>query len=408
MNEERISYEELRQIVFDYFKEKQGIQLSSISIDYLKNKMTGETLNNSHPFFVMKNEMGETRFDITKEDIQKIFDSYLADKGYKLTSIEYGYGVGFKYKQNPEIDSRKEEKIELDITYDGRMDYTTLRKMIFDYYKENKGIQLSSISIDYLKNKMTGETLNNSHPFFVMKNGMGETRFDISQEEMQEILKSYLSKMNYELTDLKFDSSVEFKYKQGKQHEKENSHDRTELGVKINEFGEIIRNVQGEHSLLQSNAPHFEPPKEKKEEYRNEPLPVKDQELERMVREKRKFTILQRERAMNDAQKAKNCSAIMAGICILGAAVAVYFNRQDINQVLQNELNAIYSWDTLGQYIQDLGPLTTLLTAGTGAFMAKYIKHSKKLKQAQNEFVDFNASLENEQILGGNENAKSR
>lgn len=132
------------------------------------------------------------------------------------------------------------------------------------------------------------------------------------------------------------------------------------------------------------------------------------EELARMARENRKFTILQRERAMSDAQKAKNRSAIMAGICILGAAVATYFNGQDINTVLQHELNAIYSWEALGQYLQDLGPMTTMLAAGAGAFVAKYFKNSRKFKQAQNEFIDFNASLENTQTLGGNENAKSR
>lgn len=119
------------------------------------------------------------------------------------------------------------------------------------------------------------------------------------------------------------------------------------------------------------------------------------QELARMEREKRRFTILQRERAMNDAQRAKNRSAILAGVCILGAAVAVYFNGQDINQVLQHELNAIYSWEALGQYLQDIGPMTTILAAGAGTFFAKYLKNSRKFKKAQQEFVDFNASLEN-------------
>lgn len=130
--------------------------------------------------------------------------------------------------------------------------------------------------------------------------------------------------------------------------------------------------------------------------------------LSYQTNEKRKFSILKRERAMSDAQKAKNKSAIMAGICILGAAVAIYFNGQDINTVVQHELSAIYSWEALGQYFQDLGPMTTMLAASAGAFVAKYFKNSKKLKQIQNEFIDFNASLENTQTLGGNENAKSR
>lgn len=419
MNEDfngRISYEELRQIIFDYFKKNQGIELGSTSIDYLKGKLMGN--DDPRPFFIIHNEFGETRFDISKEDIQKVFGSYLASKGCELSSIEYGSSVGFKYKQNPEIDRSKEEKVELDITYDGKMEYTALRQMIFDYYKENKGIQLGSISIDYLKSKMTGGSFNNNQPFFIMKDEMGEKRFDIPQEEMQEILQAYLAKKNYELTDLKFGSSVEFKYKQGKQPEKTAEQERTGLGVRINESGEIIRDGVAPASthLVAEDVPHFEPPKEEAQQEMTQPAqsqPVQDdsmQQLARMEREKRKFTILQRERAMSDAQKAKNRSALLAGVCILGAAAAVYFNGQDINQVLQHELNAIYSWEALGQYLQDLGPMTTLLAAGAGGFIAKYFKNSRKFKQAQQEFVDFNASLENTNTneLGGNENAKSR
>lgn len=376
MNEDlngRISYRELRQIIFDYFKKNQGIELGSTSIDYLKGKLMGN--DDQGPFFIIHNEFGETRFDISKEDIQKILNSYLVSKGCELSSIEYGYDVGFKYKQNPEIDRSKEEKVELDITYDGKMDYTALRQMIFDYYKENKGVQLSSISIDYLKSKLTGG--NNTQPFFIRKDEFGETRFDIPQEEMQQILREYLAKKNYELTDLTFGSSVEFKYKQGKQQEKKVEQDKTGLGVRINESGEIIRNgsVSTSEHLVAEDVPHFEPPKvdlgatleQTSEPKKVESMSVKDEALERMAREKRKFTILQRERAMSEAQKGKNRSAIMAGLCILGAA-------------------------------------------GAGGFIAKYFKHSRKFKQARNEFIDFNNSLENvnAEELGGNENAKSR
>ena len=133
----------------------------------------------------------------------------------------------------------------------------------------------------------------------------------------------------------------------------------------------------------------------------NQSLETADDELLRFKREERKFTILQRERTMNSEQKAKNKSAILAGMCILGAAVAVHFNNLDINTVIQHELNAIYSWEALGQYFQDLGPLTTLLCAGASSFIAKYFKHSKKYKQACEEFIDFNASLENNFTKGG-------
>jgi len=216
-------------------------------------------------------------------------------------------------------------------------------------------------------------------------------------------------KINYELDGM--DSSQQFievtqryfgnvSYEQ--QKKKEN--------VGIDEFNQINRDGNiSDGQVVVEDVPTFESPKETNVVVNSQPTKMTpEEELAKMARENRKFTILQRERAMSDAQKAKNRSAIMAGLCILGVSVAVYFNGQDINTVLQHELNAIYSWEALGQYLQDLGPLTTLLSAGAGGFIAKYFKNSRKFKQAQNEFVDFNASLENAQTLGGNENAKSR
>lgn len=183
-------------------------------------------------------------------------------------------------------------------------------------------------------------------------------------------------------------------------------------GYEINEFGEIIRNNPESHQPIADDIPHFEPPEAKETQEKQQPVSSNaSEELARMARESRKFTILQRERAMDDAQRGKNRAAIMAGICMLGAISSVAFQYPDlsqINQCIQHELNAFYSWEALGQYFQDLGPLTTLLCTGVSVFFIKYLKDSRKLKQAQNEFIDFNAALENEQTLGGVENAKSR
>ena len=429
MNEEtntnlkgKINYSSLRQVIFDYFKQTQGLELGSVSIGYLQDKLAHSS--EPRPFFIVNGEFEETRFDISKEDIEKVFKSFLASKGYELTSsLEFGdYDtITFTYKSNSEIKNemnKPENKVELDLTYDGSIKYEDLRQIIFDHYKNTKGIELGSISIDYLQNKLTGQ--NSNQPFFIKKDKFGETRFDIPQEEIQEILKSHLASKGYELTELNYDNRVEFKYKKVKKNEQE----KTVNGVQINESGEIIRDGKASSLQLEGDVPHFDPPKNEslskeqskvllkqvKTEQKVEPMHVKDDELERMAREKRKFTILQRERAMSEAQKGKNRSAIMAGICIVSAVAAVHFNGQDVNQILQHELNAIYSWESLGQYIQDLGPLTTLLAAAAVEFINKYMKHSKKLENAQHEFEDFNASLENTNVqkLGGNENAKSR
>ena len=419
MNEEtntnlkgKINYSNLRQIIFDYFKQTQGIELSSISIGYLQDALISG--NSNRRFFIRNDGFGKARFDIPKEDIEKIFKSFLASKGFELTSgLEYEQHdtIKFAYKPNPNIKNemnKPENKVELDLTYNGSIQYEDLRQIIFDHYKRTQGVELGSISIGYLKEKLNGG--NSNQPFFIRNDGFGETRFDIPKEEIQEILKLYLASKGFELTGLEYAGNVKIKYKEVKKNEQEKKID----GVQINESGEIIRDGKATSLQLEGDIPHFEPPKNdtlsEEESKKVEPMPVKDEPLERMAKEKRKFTILQRERAMSESQKGKNRSAIMAGLCILGATVAVYFNGQDVHQVLQHELNAIYSWEALGQYIQDLGPLTTLLAAGAGGFIAKYFKHSKKFKQAQNEFIDFNNSLENvnTEELGGNENAKSR
>lgn len=133
-----------------------------------------------------------------------------------------------------------------------------------------------------------------------------------------------------------------------------------------------------------------------------------EEELTQMAREDRKFTILQRERAMSDAQKAKLKSALIAGGCFLGASINSHFSGLNFNTVMQQQLELAYSWDTLGAYVKDLGPMTTMLTVSGAVFFAKYFADSNKFKKAQNEFIDFNASLENTETLGGNENARTR
>lgn len=184
-----------------------------------------------------------------------------------------------------------------------------------------------------------------------------------------------------------------FKYKKLKKNEQEK---KVEVSETIND---------------EDVTPSFAPDEETSYiESPKEPIIVRDEELIKMAREKRRFTILQRERAMDEAQRGKNRSAVMAGLCILGTIVSIYFNDQDIHQVIQHELNSFYSWEAFDQYIQDLGPLTTLLIAGSGGFISNYLRHSRRLKKAQQELEDFNASLENNSVeeLGGNENVRKR
>lgn len=141
------------------------------------------------------------------------------------------------------------------------------------------------------------------------------------------------------------------------------------------------------------------------------------EELRRYAREGRHLTIVRKERAIDETKKAKNRSAILAGIFFMGTAASILVGGQDVSQVLQHELNALYSWDGLKQYINDLGPLTTTLTAGVVAFSIKYVNNAKKLEKLKNELSDFIDSKEilnivtellNNQTFEGQNNDKSR
>lgn len=380
-----ISYEDLRQIIKDFYLERYGIQLSTISIDYLKPQL----MNNAtiQPFFIMNHELGEKRFNISNEEIELILRDYFAKKNFDILDLSYGYKVNIKYKIGVDkakveetINNSEEVNDKSHIPFVAKYTYEDLRQMVFDVYKEKYGIDLQSISIDYLKSYLI--TDKPSQDFFIMKENDIESRFTIPKDDLIEMFKEYLKVKGCELTDIKFRDYIEFEY-----------------------LSKNVRQVKEEQFASyqeKANEPviHEEPVDLKNEEILVEAKNDKKVQLEtsdeltRMAREHRKFTILQRERAMTEAQKAKNKASLMAGLCILGAAVTVYFNGQDANQVLQTQLDAIYSWEALVQYFKDLGPLTTLLSTGAAAFIAKYLKNSKKLKNAQNEFIDFNNSLE--------------
>lgn len=395
-----ITYDKLREIIFNYFKKNLNLEVSSISNDYLLQKLAG--FNEVQPFFIIHNEFGDTRFDLSKEQMEQFLREYLAHQNYELSGVEYRTkDISITYKECPNLSQTYNEKINLDMTLNSTIDFNQLRDIIVEYLKKTRGIEVSTISIDYLRKKLAG--FESTQPFFIIRNEIGESRFDIPKEEIIAILREYLASFNYKLEEVQFGYRVDLKYK---------------LEIKSKEEKEVVKESNDldtdtieEDKVLQNEEPSPTPSNTEEDSLPEfDSIPVVDEELEQMAREHRTFTILQRERAMSDAQKAKNRSAIMAGLCILGAAIAIYFNGQDPNQVIQHELGAIYSWEALGQYLQDLGPLTTLLSAGAGGFVYRYFKNSKKFKQKQNEMIDFSRSLENTdpEEFGGIGNAKSK
>ena len=125
-------------------------------------------------------------------------------------------------------------------------------------------------------------------------------------------------------------------------------------------------------------------------------------------RQERRFNILQRERLANNEM---NRYMLMTGGCILGVGAAIYFNQnmdiqQLYQQLMQQQLNALFSWESLLQYFEQLGPLISLLGVSAGAYLARAGISFGRRQQARRELRDFDTMYgEN---LGGNNNARTR
>lgn len=381
----KLNYSELRQIIVDFYQNRYGIKLSTISIDYLKHQLITNSKN--QPFFIINGEYGEKRFDLSKEEIREILKYHLAKDDYELVDLSFDYDIMYSYRSNPNIKEQVEKEIltrslvsdKSEIPFNGKMNYEDLRNIIFDFYKTIYGIELNSISIGYLIDYLKND--NNKQHFFIINTDGHESRFTIPKDDIIRMLVRFLNEKGYGVKSIDFKELVEFEY--------------VTIKAKNFKLSEIADNFHNKDDITREESPIFHDEDSSINEENFEPIyesPV--EELARMAREDRKFTILQRERAMTDAERARTRSAVLAGMCILGAAATIYFSGQDVTQVLQNEVKAIYSWEALAQYIKDLGPLKTLLTSAAGVFVARYFRNSRRLRQAQNEFIDFNSSLE--------------
>ena len=304
----------------------------------------------------MNNEFGEMRFDIPKEDIQKILESYIENKNYELKEINYGNNVEFKYRfNNKKVEPEKENEVKTDdfskMQQDSqRMSLPTSNDVKHFELPEKTKIKNVSQSTNIYEIAEAIQELNPTAEIRVGKIGLDSRASERFYSSLP-IEKLVLPEGFY------------YNEKNGVTN-KNNTNSGLYCSLDVEDLSLANEEMLMPKKSKNSKENFFE--KENPKSTMNDSM----NELARMTREKTKFTILQRERSMNEAQNIKNKSSLMAGICILGAIVAAYFNGQDMNQVLQTELNSIYSWRALGHYLQDLGPITTLLSAGASGFIS--------------------------------------
>ena len=132
-----ITYDKLREIIFNYFKKNLNLEVSSISNDYLLQKLAG--FNEVQPFFIIHNEFGDTRFDLSKEQMEQFLREYLAHQNYELSGVEYRTkDISITYKECPNLSQTYNEKINLDMTLNSTIDFNQLRDIIVEYLKTQR------------------------------------------------------------------------------------------------------------------------------------------------------------------------------------------------------------------------------------------------------------------------------
>lgn len=158
----------------------------------------------------------------------------------------------------------------------------------------------------------------------------------------------------------------------------------------VDHIQEFVQNI--EERAEESKKKYLEQLSNQNYKPREYETPVREMEVRKDLVARRRFEIINRERQLDDSRKKQTRSLIFAGLCILGATAAIYFNPTNPDEVIKNEVQAIYSWEAAVEYIKDLGPLVSLLSAGTAGFIAKYIKQEAKEKQIQGELDDLNTA----------------
>lgn len=452
-----IDYSAFAAIISEYYSHKYDIVLdNNIAIGrYINLHYTDNPEKNNQIYLTtIRTSTGEGKFCVSEEDIVNIFKKYLDEKGYTLDTINFEENeIKYTYKTKTS-DVSIPEPAEIDITYSTKFSYDFLRGMIVNYYKNTQGIELEFPSIDYFERKLKKGNDSYSYPYFSFKDSLGnKVEFDISIEEIEKIIVEHYAKLGESIeikpNSLLFNNFVNLTYKINKdkidkkekvvptladtktlEEEKPNvdfeypdetiEKEKT-APFKNNPFegtnadfeypDDIITKQLEETFKLTEKGPKKELEEQSKEtEKENEPkkeldgepkepekeneIPVREEELRRAKREGRRFWIIQRHRALNEAEKKQIVSGICAGLCFLGLSAAIFFNPAEANRVLQDEIKMIYSWEAVVQYFKDIGPLETLLAAGAGTFIATYLRSKKEAKKIQGELEDFWESLE--------------
>ena len=119
----------------------------------------------------------------------------------------------------------------------------------------------------------------------------------------------------------------------------------------------------------------------------------------------RHFTIVAKEKELDQAASRRGRNAVMAGACIMAAAGAALLHDANIMVSVEQMLS---SWEGFAQTFIDMGPISNVLTASASLFMARYFRRTREYHKIENQIQNLNDAYDESLIKGEDNDARSR
>ena len=119
----------------------------------------------------------------------------------------------------------------------------------------------------------------------------------------------------------------------------------------------------------------------------------------------RHFTIVAKEKELDQAASRRGRNAVMAGACIMAAAGAALLHDANIMVSVEQMLS---SWEGFAQTFIDMGPVSNVLTASASLFMARYFRRTREYHKIENQIQNLNDAYDESLIKGEDNDARSR
>lgn len=100
----------------------------------------------------------------------------------------------------------------------------------------------------------------------------------------------------------------------------------------------------------------------------------------------RRYKLVSTANKIDDEKRKKVISAIATGVCFSALMASTLFSGNDLEKMAQLGLNVFNNMELVPEYLQSFTPAMWLSVVGTATSFVKYIKHSKKEKEAERDF----------------------